>query len=373
LTMPPIRVLFDQQIFLLQRFGGISRYFTELIKVFLEHPELGVLPIVESKRTHNRHLSEELSSWGFSENHSRIGTLQQVLFGTLKNSKRMIEADLAHLTFYLPGYFRRYRELPKVVTIYDMIPEKTNSKGRLWNPHFFKRQYITKADALVSISNTSAKDMLQEYGLEKNVPTTYLGVSSDFAPNLKRLDEIPNPYFLYIGARSGYKDADTAIKAFATISRSYPDVYLVFVGGGPLTFKEKGQFRRLGITSKVIQTYAADSELPRIYSNAISLVYTSTYEGFGLPLVEAMASGIPIVASDTEVNREIAQNAANYFPTSQPSYLADTLHGLLSNQSGQETKIKLGLERSKDFSWFNCAQQTAEVYRSALQGSREKH
>jgi len=253
-----------------------------------------------------------------------------------------------------------------------MIPEKTSSKGRLWSPHFFKRQYLTKADAVVSISVSSTKDMLREYEIHKDVPTTYLGVSANFAPNLERIEGTPASYFLYVGQRGGYKDSETALEAFAEISKLHPDVQLVFIGGGALTSKEKKQLSLFGISARVIQMSIADSELPRIYSNAIALIYTSKYEGFGLPLVEAMASGIPIVASDTEINREIAQEAAHYYPPGQALPLALALQGLIANPSTQQTKIKIGLERSKDFSWLNCAKQTAAVYRSVLQGDRAK-
>ena len=371
--MQPIRVLFDQQIFLLQRFGGISRYFTELIKTFLEHPELGVVPIVESKSTFNRHLSEELASWGFSEDGSRIGTLLKILFGTIMGSNRTAKADLSHLTFYLPGYFGRNRGLPKVVTLYDMIPEKFSSRRRLWNPHFLKRHYVTKADALVSISLTSTKDMFREYEIHRDVQTTYLGVNGNFAPNLERIEGTPPSYFLYVGLRGGYKDSDTAMVAFAEISKMHPEVHLLFVGGGPLTSKEKMQLKTAGISARVTQMSIADSDLPQIYSNSIALIYTSKYEGFGLPLLEAMASGIPIVASDTEINREIAQDAANYFPTGQASALSAALQDLMANPSAQQTKIRLGLDRSKSFSWLACAKNTAEVYRSVLQRDRAKN
>ena len=86
-----------------------------------------------------------------------------------------------------------------------------------------------------------------------------------------------------------------------------------------------------------------------------------------------MASGIPIVASDTEINREIAQNAAIYFPAGQVSILKGALRDLIDNPSAQKTKINLGLERAKDFTWLNCAKQTAAVYRSVLQGDRAKN
>jgi glycosyltransferase involved in cell wall biosynthesis len=371
-TMPPIRVLFDQQIFLLQSFGGISRYFTELIKTYIEHPELGIVPVVESKKTFNRHLSEELAAQGFSSDNSRFRSFLRIVFGGLLARNRKAETDLCHLTFYLPGYFSRNKTLPKVVTLFDMIPERAPAKGKLWNPHFEKRQFLTQADAVVSISETSTKDMRREFGIERQTPTTYLGVSAEFAPNLEVLEGAPETYLLYVGARFGYKDAGTAISAFAKISESFPNLHLLFIGGGALSSREKKHFRQLGISAQVAQLAVSDSELPRIYSNAVALIYPSTYEGFGLPLVEAMASGIPILASDTEINREIARDVANYFPAGDFSALASGLQVILADPSSQRTKIEVGILRSKDFSWLECARQTAEVYKAVMQTGTAK-
>jgi glycosyltransferase involved in cell wall biosynthesis len=370
--MPPIKVLFDQQIFLLQSFGGISRYFTELIRTYLEHPELGILPVVESKKTFNQHLSEELASQGFSIDRSRLRSFLRALSGSLLERNQKTTADLSHLTFYFPGYFSRNKTLPKVVTLFDMIPEKVPAKNRLWNPHFVKRHYLAKADAVVSISETSTKDMVKEFGIKRQIPTTYLGVSANFAPNLERLAGIPKSYLLYVGARSGYKDGGTAVSAFAQISESFSDQHLLFVGGGAFTTQEKRLFRELGISNQVAQQAVSDSELPRVYSNALLLIYPSRYEGFGLPLVEAMASGVPILASDTEINREIAQDVANYFPTGNVSALVEGIQAILADPIGQRTKIEAGILRSKEFSWLQCARQTAEVYKALMQTGTAK-
>jgi len=365
--MRPIRVLFDQQIFLLQRFGGISRYFTQLIKTYLEHPELGVVPVVESKTTFNQHLSDELRSWGFSRDNSRTVAILRILLGLINRNKTRNTVDVAHLTFYLPGYFSRGKDIARVVTLFDMIPERVPAMGRLWNPHFQKRHFLNRADAVVSISETSTKDMFKDFGIFRPIPTTYLGVTEEFAPNLERIDGMNQTYFLYVGARGGYKDFRTALEAFADYSKASSGVHFVFVGGGKPTAQEERLFRALGISGYVSHITISDARLPQLYSNAAALIYPSVYEGFGLPLVEAMASGIPILASDTEINREIAQDIANYFAPGDASALAEGMQLILTNPSSQATKIEAGLVRSKNFTWLECARQTAEVYKDVLQ------
>jgi len=369
----PIRVAYDEQIFLLQSRGGISRYFTELIKTYLDHPELGVTPLLIENRTLNLHLAEELGSRGFSSGISRFNSLVKLVVGLALGRSRKLEADLMHLTFYLPGYFGRYRQLPKVVTLHDMIPEKTRLKTQLWNPHFDKRNYLIKAAAVVSVSNTSTKEMKREFGLVRSVSTTYLGVNSNFSPNAPKLGNLPNSYFLYVGARGGYKDAETVIGALARLPRAYREVHLIFVGGGSLTLHEKELIGSTGMSGYVRQVNISDEELPSLYSNSIALVHSSRYEGFGLPLVEAMASGTPIIASDTEINREIAGEVATYFQAGNLQSLIEVMTNAITGQNGDSTKIKAGLIRAKEFSWVECARQTAEVYRTVMQTSRDKN
>lgn len=366
----PIKVLFDQQIFLLQKFGGISRYFTELIKTFHEHPELGVIPVVEKKNTYNAHLSEELSHLGFFAGHSKASRMVEILAGATIFRNQDIKADLVHLTFYLPGYFGRNRALPKVVTLHDMIPEKSFSRRRLWNPHFNKRENIVRADAVVSVSKASTADMKHQFGIDRHIPTTYLGVSPRFSANLVKLSQLPSRYFLYVGSRKGYKDSHTALNAFARVCEKHADINLVFLGGGRFSSEEHRHLKSLGISEKVTQWDVSDEDLPRAYSNAIALLYPSIHEGFGLPLVEAMSSEIPVIASDTAINREIAGGAGAFFPVGNSSEMADLMKTVLTEPNAQMTKIRIGLELSKKFSWLECAKQTAEVYKGLIQGSR---
>jgi alpha-1,3-rhamnosyl/mannosyltransferase len=136
---------------------------------------------------------------------------------------------------------------------------------------------------------------------------------------------------------------------------------------------EKKLLKALGLSRRVIPIDVSDSDLPKVYSNAVALIYTSVYEGFGLPLVEAMASGIPILASETEINREIVQEVANYFPAGDHLALAVGMKTILAEPGAQRAKIEAGVLRSKDFSWFECARQTAEVYKAVMQTGRTKN
>lgn len=370
--MSKIRVVYDEQIFLLQEHGGISRYFAELIKEFISDPSLGIEPVLAFNKVRSEYLLSELTSLGLVRVASRARALMLLLLRFVTFRREKFDADIVHFTYYLPGFLRRFKGMPRAVTLYDMIPENTPRGKKLWNPHFSKKAYISNSDLVLSISSSSTHDMRREYGFDLDVPTTYLGVGVEFHPGLPRLDWQSREYFLFVGNRASYKDCSLAIQAFAEVARSYPDVILQVVGGGPLSSEEVKLINQLGMTGRIIQRTTGNNELPNVYSNAKGLVYPSRYEGFGLPLVEAMASGTPIIASDTGVNREIAADAATYFEVGNKLSLVEQMRLLIKNPEDFQGKIELGISRAKEFSWHNCAKRTAEEYRNLLQREREK-
>jgi glycosyltransferase involved in cell wall biosynthesis len=365
-----IRVLYDEQIFLLQKHGGISKYFVELINQFTDHPELGVEPILVTTKTRNEYLKNQVDS-----SLQLTTTLNQVFLsimsGLFRGRTKPKGIDLVHHTFYLPGYLSRFPGLPRVSTLFDMIPEFAERGNRLWNPHFRKKAYLLKSEAVVSISDSSTKDMISQYGYKLPVQTTHLGVSSEFMPGLPPIEQLPKNYFLFVGNRAGYKNARIAMSAFSTVSAQFGDVHLLFCGGGLLNKDELSEIGRLGISHKVVQREFASSELPSLYSNATALLYPTKYEGFGLPLVEAMASGVPVLASETPINLEIAGSAASYFQPDSSSELAHLLSEALRESLELKSKIREGIARAETFNWYRCAELTANVYRDVLsQGSR---
>lgn len=367
----PIRVMYDEQIFLLQEYGGISKYFTELIKNFESNPDLGISPSLSSNWVRNRYLINESKFTNLKRITSRSFAILLLFVQMLLHRRTKLNVDLVHHTFYIPGYFGRFRGLPKAVTLHDMIPERTSSGGKLWNPHFAKKLNLSRADLVFSVSESSTRDMLDEYTMDRAVVTTYLGVGPEYSPGLPLLDWQSRNYFLFVGNRDGYKDFNLAIRAFATISREHPDVNLQLVGGGKLTRAEKQLISELGVLGSVIHRSVPSEELPNVYSNALALVYPTRYEGFGLPLVEAMASGVPIVASDTPINNEIAMNCASYFPVGDGDSLCNLMNQSVSNPEVFQDKINEGKKRAHNFTWRNCAEKTAAEYRRLVDKQRE--
>lgn len=360
-----IKVLFDQQIFLLQKHGGISRYFVELIKSFLNNPDFGVEPVLSFKKSFNRAAVEELTKFELDE---IAGTAQQYIqiMSSYLHKIPIEKVDLVHHTYYLPGYYKKFNRIPSVTTLYDMIPEITKAKGKFGNPHLAKMKYLKESDLVFSISQSSTDDLneiLQENPIK--AVTTYLGVGAEFSPKLSKLDWTTAPYFIYCGQREGYKDAETAISAFAEHVTSH-SAKLYLVGGGPLTAQERELLSRLGIENLVEQVLLSAEELPRMYANAIALLFTSTYEGFGFPPLEALASGIPALVADTKIAREIYGSSVKYFPPRSAESLAHLMNFAAIGIFSGESQVKMGLEVAANFTWDNCARKTAEAYRDVL-------
>ena len=372
MSAEPIRVLYDEQIFSLQEYGGISRYFTELIKHFEANPELGVRPLLASSRVINKYLQNETKSLGVKGIQSKFLSVIRLFLGMALKRKTRNKVDIVHHTFYLPGFFGRFSGALKAVTLFDMIPENTDSGGRFWNPHFAKKTNLSKADLVFSISESSTQDMRKEYGFDRTVVTTYLGVGSEYTPDLGRLDWQPKEYFLFVGNRSGYKDFDLAIHAFARIAKNNTGISLQLVGGGKLTGSEKKLISQLGVTRAISHKSVNPDQLPNVFANAIALIYPTRYEGFGLPLVEAMASGVTIFASDTPINNEIASRAASYFPVGSESALANLMSQVIVNPEPFRDKIEEGKKRALDFTWHRCAEQTAAEYRKLVNERKER-
>jgi len=364
---PIIRVVFDEQIFLLQKHGGISRYFTELIATFEENPELGVQPVLPFQAARSEHIIARLGGSKLKRVGSTLGALILLFRSTLENRGKSFPADVVHLTFYTPGFFGRFKGIPKVSSLFDMTPELTSRRFGFWNPHLQKRKFLTQSDAIISISNSSTEDMAAVYDEQRSTPTAYLGVSSSFHPNIEEPPIQEKPYLLFIGARSGYKNWMMSALAFAEVAREHPSLKYMLIGGGPLTRSERRVLKEAGILNRVIQKSVPDSDLPNYYSNALALVYPSKYEGFGLPLVEAMASGLPVLASDTRINKEICGAFAWYFPDADLVSLASLMEEAIQRTLPElHHKVGMGLQKAKKFSWYSCAENTAKVYRSLV-------
>ncbi len=331
--------------------------FSELIRAFRSEPELGVEVSTGKGPTRNRHLVEA----GLAE----LGTQRR----TRAVSAAVADADLVHHTYYLRRYLRRYHAAPRrAVTVVDMIAETHPEHVRLRNPHRAKRAFVAAADLVFCISEATRADLVAVYG-EPAAPVivTHLGVSDAFTAGAAKPEALPERYVLFVGKRGRYKDFAVLVDAFARAELP-ADVALVLVGGEPMSARERSRLEvSPGMAGRIVGPLRlSDRELSGAYGHAQAFVFPSRAEGFGLPTVEAMASGAAVVLADVPVHREVGGDAALYFDPGRADSLAEILVEILGDPALREEYAARGLSHAASFTWSETARRTAQAYREVL-------
>lgn len=366
-----MNILYDHQIFSSQKYGGISRYFFELIRGINQRMQCQTKAELLLKYSNNYYLQLDESGRcdTFFQNidfkgKSIVINLANQLYTKL--TLRSKEFDIYHPTYYRPINPKALKNQPMVITVFDMIHEKF--------PLMYKNKLLAerklflcnKADHIIAISNSTKKDLVDLYSIDPNkITTIHLANSLNVQKMNKPTINIPNQYILYVGSRKIYKNFDFFINTVAPILRSERDLYLICVGDN-LDEQEKVLLTNLSINHQVFSYNASDTELVYFYRNAIFFIYPSLYEGFGLPLLESFACECPVLSSNAASLSEVGGNACKYFSPSDPEQLIKGVRELLSSKKLRNKLIKKGLQRSKCFSWNKCVSETLEVYNKVL-------
>jgi glycosyltransferase involved in cell wall biosynthesis len=285
--------------------------------------------------------------------------ITRMAFG-LPGALRRMRPALGHFNYVIPpGY-----EGPAVVTIHDLSFESDPGLMGLRDRFMFRTfvpRSVRRADRVLAVSERTKRDLVEHYGIaEDRIVVTPNGVDPIFRPN----GTAPNvsPYALFVGGIQPRKDPVTAIEALALFDG---DLRLVLVGdekrgGGDV----RSAVRRLGLERRVeLAGYVGHEGLASLYRGAACLVFPSRYEGFGLPVLEAMASGTPVVATTAGAVPEVAGEAAVLVEPGDPAALADGIRQVLADR---ERFVAAGLDRARQFSWAATARLTLDVYRELL-------
>jgi len=368
-----MEVLYDHQIFSLQQFGGISRYFVELIREFDNCEEITTrLPIFISRNAYLNSLPR------FKKNHwlDRLEFKGKSKVATFVNDAltswnlRSNPPDIIH-----PTYYHRIPFVPDesrlVISIMDLIDEKFYAgTSRNVDQLIANRKLLCeKADAIISISECTKRDIVDILGVSpEKVHVIHLAGSEEIRSNLEsQRQRTHSNYLLFVGSRSRYKNFATMLEAFSRIHKKWPDQILICAGGGPFTKEEIETIARLGVGSKVRQVPVNDSALMDLYSGASCFVFPSHYEGFGIPVLEAFACSCPTIVANAGSLPEIAGNGALLFDPDNVGELAERLSELLSDQNLRGEIVSKASQRLANFSWKKCASKTFALYNKVLQ------
>ena len=369
IIQPLMRIFYDYQIFAAQKYGGVSRYFVEIASRIGQYPAANVCvfaPLYQS-----RFLAEKkdmIPILGFNY----AGTAPRATGFFLRFDAAVLRAlcpafrpDIVHETYYSRrGTFSS--KVTTVLTVYDMI-------GELFPQHFpgcentadIRRAAFQRADHLICISESTRKDLLRLYNLDPE-KVSVIHLASSLSHPTDAPSSLEDPYFLYVGGRRGYKNARGLFAAFGD-SKLYRTHKLVCFGGGKLGKEESEQLKRFGIPEdRVVIANGGDEMLSRYYAGAVAFVYPSLYEGFGIPLLEAMQCDCPVLCSNSSSMPEVAGDAAIYFEPADPKSISDAILRVAQSPDDRRSLISKGRARVKRFSWDLCAQQTFALYERLL-------
>ena len=377
-----MKVLYDYQIFDAQRVGGISRYFAMLAtgndqsilglrytsNLYLLHADFEGIEGWPKKD-----IVEKLLGAARFPGASRLGGVYRRLAkreetGNRQQSlQRLSEAafDVFHPTYYDPYFLDALGDKPFVLTVHDMIHELypelygLDDQVRSW-----KRQLISKAAAIIAVSENTKKDLQAVYGVE-NSRISVIGHGSELKKTGKRQILVEGSYILFTGARGGYKNFYFALEAIAPLLLQPVGPSLVCIGSA-FSGEERKLFIELGVIDRVIHIGADESDIYDLYAGALFLLFPSYYEGFGMPILEAFEAGCPVLLADSSCFPEIAGDAGLYFPPKDCASLLAAATELTRSPSLRTELADKGRERGKAFSWKRCRDLTRECYRGVV-------
>lgn len=266
-------------------------------------------------------------------------------------------------------------KVPTVMTVHDLIFKLFPEHHKKLNYLFLNRAmplFVQKADAIITISEASKRDLIEHYGTPAEKITVIYEAADDHfqPPALEEIQaarakyQLPEQFLLVVGSIEPRKNYSRLIEALMILRQKHPDLKLVVVGSKGWLYEPFFQrIEELKAGEHVIfPGYVPDEDLPAVYGAATITLMASVYEGFGLPILEAMACGSPVVCSQTSSLPELGGSAAHYFEPTDIDSMAAALDSVLGDPSLQEKMREKGLQQVSQFSWERAATETLGVY-----------
>ena len=290
--------------------------------------------------------------------------------------------DLFHFPYNAPSLFF---PVPYVVTVHDVsfkhFPEMLSAKDRFSITLQF-RLNLHRASQIITVSENSKRDIVEFYGIpEEKIVVIYEGVDKCFRvmteesrkEEVSRKYGLPKTFLLYVGTSLPHKNLNTLIRAFSDLKRHFDIPHSLVLAGA--------QKRRDNATSRLVADldlessvktigFVSDEDLPVVYNLCDIFVFPSLYEGFGLPILEAMACGVPVLSSNASCLPEIGGDAAIYFAAQDVQHLVRKVRAVLNDSELRLTCIDKGFQRVRQFTWAKTAEKTLQSYESTIELAR---
>jgi glycosyltransferase involved in cell wall biosynthesis len=369
-----MKIVLDPQIFNSQKYGGISRYYTEIFSILSKKPKVIVsVPLyitnnvyfnqsslISVKQKRNSRIIKILSFFGISTR-SRV---KKASFAEVIKSVSHKNFDLFIPTYYNPYFLEYINSTPFVLTVYDMIHELF--------PQFFlddvqnipenKYLLMEKATKIIAVSENTKRDIIRlcpEIDSSK-IEVIYHGCS--IKVDLKVKVYLPSKYILFVGARENYKNFFFLANSIKEMLFADSDLFLVCAGGGDFSEEENVFIEDLGLKKRIVQRNFKEEELSSYYKNAICFVFPSMYEGFGIPVLESMACGCPIVLTNSSSFPEVAGEAGIYFENNNQEDLREKIEKVMTDNVFRTEQVQKGLIQAQKFTWEDAAEKCYKLY-----------
>ena len=364
------------------RRAGLGRYAQELTAALVEQGEHEYIAFYHQRG--EAHLEPPIDrlpriTTRLSVKPWRLTTML-AYFTSLGMDRLLPDVDLFHGTEHLLPRLRRVRT---VFTLHDLIfrfdPDSHLPLNRIYLNLMVPR-FLKAADAIIVVSECTQRDAVRLYGVpSERIHVIPEGVHPRFRPiaDLTRLAAVrdkyglPSRFVLHVGTIEPRKNLPMLMKSWEAVKseeRGRDDLKLVIAGKPGWLYKETfATADRLGLADDVIFTgYMEDADLPVLYNAATALAMPSRYEGFGLPIAEAMACGTPVVCSDVSSLPEVAGDAALLVPPDDVRGWVEALTHVISDEGLRGTLREKGLKQAAKFSWERAAHQTGQVYSGVM-------
>lgn len=371
----PLHILLDGRLILAQQ-TGISRYLLGFLSGLKEIPcddELDVWL--------QRDLPAEHPVWSLGASHIHLHRIplkhmdwRAQWWAPLRI--RQSKPDLYHY----PHFDLPWLVLGKILlTLYDLkylhrpdyFHKNSQFKGLVYR--LMLENAVKKARRILTISHYSALDLVDKLGVDlQKIRVVSMGVDNRFHQRCSqaKLDWIRQKYhlapgyLLFVGERRPHKNLLQLVRAFAMLQKTVKDSQLVIAGKSYADYQApQALVEQLGLSRYVrFLDYVPEGQLPALYQAAGVFCLLSDYEGFGLPVIEALASGVPVVAAERTALPEVLGEAGTLVDPSDPESVASAISRLLLDKPRRQNQIQLGLARARHFTWEKCARQTLDVY-----------
>jgi glycosyltransferase involved in cell wall biosynthesis len=356
-----MRILYDHQIFSYQKYGGVSKYFYELLTNLPSEDWETTILFSNNEYIKNIHKFKPIH---ILSNHWFRG--QGRIMNELNKSYSIFriirgDYDVFHQTHYETYCLKALSKKPMVTTFHDMNFATYNKNEYMVS---LQKKSINRANKIIAVSENTRKDLIEMWNINpQKIKLIYHGVDKPI-DDLKIGERIIEyPYILYVGRREGFKNFDRFAKSFSFLKKEYSFIKLVCTSES-FTLNEKNFFKELKILDSIIHIKTTEIEMANLYKYAEVFVYPSIYEGFGMPILEAMSYGCPVAISKASCFPEIAADAGIYFDPMNIDSIYDSVRKIIDNRQLRDEYIKKGNARYKFFTWEKTAREHMELYKS---------